>query len=246
MLEDALACWLLNARHLRNVPGRKTDVADAQWICQLVEHGLVRPSFVPPKPIRELRNLTRYRKAQVEERTREAQRLDKVLQDAGVKLSSVAGDVLGKSGRDVLAALAAGTRDPEVLAALRATVATQAADAQPAASTPSSPCSGPGLLGRAWNRVKAGAHQAGSALTRATRRVRQAASTAWGGLRLLQPFRAQILIALGVGAAAGVGAYCAGPYVAAGAGWLAGVLGALAVQAGVALRRLTAQANFSL
>src|SRR5436309_1963587 len=99
MLEDAVECWLLNARHLRNVPGRKTDVADAQWICQLVEHGLVRPSFVPPKPIRELRNLTRYRKAQVEERTREAQRLDKVLQDAGVKLSSVAGDILGKAGR---------------------------------------------------------------------------------------------------------------------------------------------------
>jgi transposase len=74
VLEDALACWLLNARHLRNVPGRKTDVQDAQWICQLVEHGLVRPSFVPPKPIRELRNLTRYRKAQVEERTRETQR----------------------------------------------------------------------------------------------------------------------------------------------------------------------------
>src|SRR5438128_704286 len=81
VLEDALECWLLNARHLRNVPGRKTDVADAAWICQLVEHGLVRPSFVPPKPIRELRNLTRYRKAQIEERTREAQRLDKVLQD---------------------------------------------------------------------------------------------------------------------------------------------------------------------
>jgi transposase len=62
LLEDALGCWLLNARHLRNVPGRKTDVADATWICQLVEHGMVRPSFVPPRPIRELRNLTRYRK----------------------------------------------------------------------------------------------------------------------------------------------------------------------------------------
>jgi transposase len=118
VLEDALGCWLLNARHLRNVPGRKTDVADAQWICQLVEHGLVRPSFVPPKPIRELRNLTRYRKAQIEERTREVQRLDKVLQDAGVKLSSVAGDILGRSGRDMLQALVAGTRDPAVLAEL--------------------------------------------------------------------------------------------------------------------------------
>src|SRR5439155_1490365 len=96
------------ARHLRNVPGRKTDVADAAWICQLVEHGLVRPSFVPPKPIRELRNLTRYRKAQIEERTREAQRLDKVLQDAGIKLSSVASDVLGVSARAMLRALVAG------------------------------------------------------------------------------------------------------------------------------------------
>ena len=75
MLEDDFECWLLNARHLKNVPGRKTDVQDAAWICQLVEHGLVRPSFVPPKEIRELRNLTRYRKAQIEERTREIQRL---------------------------------------------------------------------------------------------------------------------------------------------------------------------------
>lgn len=118
VLEDAVECWLLNARHLRQVPGRKTDVADAAWICQLVEHGLVQPSFVPPQPIRELRNLTRYRKAQIEERTREAQRLDKILQDAGIKLSSVASDVLGVSGRAMLRALLAGTRDPEVLAEL--------------------------------------------------------------------------------------------------------------------------------
>jgi len=118
LLEDAVECWLLNARHLRDVPGKKTDVKDAEWICQLVEHGLVRPSFVPPRPIRELRDLTRYRKAQVEERGREAQRLDKVLQDAGIKLSSVATDVLGASGRDMLAALVAGTRDPLVLAEL--------------------------------------------------------------------------------------------------------------------------------
>jgi hypothetical protein len=76
MLEDAMEVWLLNARHMRNIPGRKTDVSDASWICQLIEFGLVRPSFVPPKPIRELRNLTRYRKAQIEERNRETQRLD--------------------------------------------------------------------------------------------------------------------------------------------------------------------------
>jgi transposase len=118
LLEDAMECWVLNARHLRNVPGRKTDVADAEWIAQLVEHGLVRPSFVPPPPIRELRTLTRYRKTQIDERSREAQRLDKVLQDAGVKLSSVATDILGKSGRDMLDALVGGTRDPEVLAEL--------------------------------------------------------------------------------------------------------------------------------
>lgn len=118
VLEEELECWVLNARHLRNVPGRKTDVKDAEWICQLVEHGLVRPSFVPPKPIRELRNLTRYRKAQIEERNREAQRLDKILQDAGVKLSSVASDILGKSGRDMLQALVQGTRDPQILAEL--------------------------------------------------------------------------------------------------------------------------------
>jgi transposase len=118
MLEDAMEVWLLNARHMRNIPGRKTDVADASWICQLIEFGLVRPSFVPPAPIRELRNLTRYRKAQIEERARETQRLDKILQDAGVKLSSVASDILGRSGRDMLAALVAGTTDTEVLADL--------------------------------------------------------------------------------------------------------------------------------
>jgi transposase len=118
LLEDAMELWLLNARHMRNIPGRKTDVSDASWICQLIEFGLVRPSFVPPKPIRELRNLTRYRKAQIEERTRETQRLDKILQDAGVKLSSVASDLLGKSSRAMLDALVAGTTDTTVLADL--------------------------------------------------------------------------------------------------------------------------------
>jgi transposase len=118
MLEDDFECWLLNARHLKNVPGRKTDVKDAEWICQLVEHGLVRPSFVPPKQIRELRNLTRYRKAQIEERTREVQRLEKVLQDAGIKLSWVATRALGVSGRAMLDALTSGTTDPEILAQL--------------------------------------------------------------------------------------------------------------------------------
>jgi transposase len=93
-------------------------MADAAWIAKLVQHGLVRPSFVPPKPIRELRNLTRYRRAQIQERTREAQRLDKVLQDAGIKLSSVASDTLGVSGRAMLGALVAGSRDPDAMAEL--------------------------------------------------------------------------------------------------------------------------------
>lgn len=118
VLEEELECWLLNARHMHNVPGRKTDMADSDWICRLVRFGLVRPSFVPPKPIRELRNLTRYRRTRVEERTRETQRLDKVLQDAGVKLSSVASDIMGRSGRDMLHALVTGSRDPEILAEL--------------------------------------------------------------------------------------------------------------------------------
>jgi transposase len=118
LLEDHMECWLLNAQHLRNVPGRKTDVKDAEWICQMVEHGLVRASFVPPREIRELRDLTRYRKSQIEERTREVQRLEKTLQDAGIKLSSVASKVLGVSGRLMLDALISGTHDPEVLAEL--------------------------------------------------------------------------------------------------------------------------------
>jgi transposase len=118
VLEDDFECWLLNARHLKNVPGRKTDVKDAEWICQLVEYGLVRPSFVPPKEIRELRNLTRYRKRQIEERAEEVQRLEKVLQEAGIKLSSVATRVLGASGRAMIEALVSGTTDPEVLAEL--------------------------------------------------------------------------------------------------------------------------------
>jgi transposase len=118
VLEERVECWLLNARHVRNLPGRKTDMADAAWLCQLLEHGMVRPSFVPPHPIRELRDLTRYRTAQVQERTRELQRLDKVLQGAGIKLSSVASRTLGVSARLMLEALTRGTHDPEVLADL--------------------------------------------------------------------------------------------------------------------------------
>ena len=118
LLEDTFDCWLLNARHMHNVPGRKTDVADAAWIAQLVEHGLVRPSFVPPREIRELRNYTRYRKAQIAERSREVQRLQKALEDAGIKLASVATDVMGVSGRAMIEAIIDGTDDPVILADL--------------------------------------------------------------------------------------------------------------------------------
>ncbi|MDH6145747.1 transposase [Kitasatospora sp. GP30] len=118
VLEDAMECWLLNVRHMKTVPGRKTDVADSEWIAKLLEHGLVRPSFVPPQPIRELRDTTCYRTEIVRERTREIQRLEELLEDAGIKLSSVVSDIVGKSGRAMLEALIAGERDPLVLAGL--------------------------------------------------------------------------------------------------------------------------------
>lgn len=118
VLEDAFTCLLVNAAHMRNVPGRKTDVQDCVWITQLLEHGLLRGSFVPPAPIRELRDLTRYRKTLIQERVRETQRLQKVLEDAGIKLASVATDILGVSGRAMLEALVHGTTNPNVLAEL--------------------------------------------------------------------------------------------------------------------------------
>jgi transposase len=118
ILEDEFDCLLVNARHVKQVPGRKTDVSDAAWLCQLAEAGLLRASFVPPKPIRQLRNLTRYRKTQIQERAREVNRLHKALEDAGIKLDCVAADVMGKSGRDMLDALVAGETDPAVLAQL--------------------------------------------------------------------------------------------------------------------------------
>jgi len=118
ILEDEFECLLVNARHVKQVPGRKTDVSDAEWLCRLLEAGLLRASFVPPKPIRQLRNLTRYRKTQIQERQREVNRLHKALEDTGIKLDCVAADILGKSGRDMLDALVAGTTDPVVLAEL--------------------------------------------------------------------------------------------------------------------------------
>jgi transposase len=118
ILEDGFDCLLVNARHVKQVPGRKTDVSDAAWLCQLLEAGLLQRSFVPPKPIRALRNLTRYRKAQIGERQREANRLHKILEDTGIKLDCVASDILGASGRAMLDALVSGTTDPGVLAEL--------------------------------------------------------------------------------------------------------------------------------
>ena len=119
LLEDAgFELLLVNARHVKNLPGRKTDVADATWLAQLGAHGLVRGSFVPPEPIRALRDLTRARTAITRERSRETQRLEKLLEDAGIKLSAVASDILGVSGRAMLEALVAGQRDPAVLADL--------------------------------------------------------------------------------------------------------------------------------
>ncbi|WP_406069517.1 IS110 family transposase [Micromonospora sp. NBC_01638] len=119
LLEDAgFEVMLVNARHVKTLPGRKTDVADATWLAQLGAHGLVRGSFVPPEPIRQLRDLTRARTAITRERGREVQRLEKLLEDAGIKLSAVASDILGVSGRAMLEALIAGDRDPAALADL--------------------------------------------------------------------------------------------------------------------------------
>lgn len=119
LLEDAgFELMLVNARDAKGLPGRKTDVSDSAWLCQLTECGLLRASLVPPEPIRRLRDLTRYRTTTIRERNREAQRLEKVLEDACVKLSAVATDILGVSGRLMMQALIDGERDPQVLADL--------------------------------------------------------------------------------------------------------------------------------
>jgi transposase len=109
---------VVNAQHIRAVPGRKTDVRDAEWIADLLRHGLLRASYVPSRAERELRELVRYRKALIRERATESNRIQKVLEGANIKLASVASDVLGQSGRAMLDALSAGTTDPAALAAL--------------------------------------------------------------------------------------------------------------------------------
>jgi transposase len=119
VLEEAgFELMLVNARQVKILPGRKTDVCDAAWLAELLEHGLLRGSFVPPAPIRELRDLTRYRKRLIQAHASEGQRIQKTLEDAGIKLDSVATDILGASGRAMLTALIAGERDPQVLAGL--------------------------------------------------------------------------------------------------------------------------------
>jgi transposase len=118
LLEGSFELLLVNARHIKQVPGRKTDVKDCEWIADLLRHGLLRASFVPNRPQRELRELTRYRTTLIRERAAEANRLQKTLEGANIKLGSVATDVLGVSGRHMLAALVAGTSDPTSLAEL--------------------------------------------------------------------------------------------------------------------------------
>lgn len=116
--EDGHAVMLVNPQHIKAVPGRKTDVRDSKWLADLLRHGLLAPSFIPPAAIRELRELTRYRKALVRERTQEVNRLQKVLEAANIKLAAVATDILGVSGRHMLAALAGGEEDAATLADL--------------------------------------------------------------------------------------------------------------------------------
>jgi transposase len=118
LLEDRFAVLVVNAAHIKAVPGRKTDVRDAEWIADLLRHGLLRASFIPDRPQRELRELTRYRTTLIQERANEVNRLQKVLEGANIKLASVATDILGRSGRDMLVALVSGTSDAAALAQL--------------------------------------------------------------------------------------------------------------------------------
>ena len=116
LLEDEFGVMVVNAAHIKTVPGRKTDVKDAEWIAELLHHGLLKASFIPDRPQRELRELTRYRRSIIEERSREANRIQKLLEGANIKLGSVASDVLGVSGREMLEAIACGEEDPKALA----------------------------------------------------------------------------------------------------------------------------------
>jgi transposase len=118
ILETSLEVMLVNARHVKNVPGRKTDVKDSQWLAELLQHGLLRASFIPPKPQRDLRDLIRHRQNFVRERSNLVNRIQKVLEAANIKLASVATDVMGVSGRAILKAIIAGDKNPEQMAQL--------------------------------------------------------------------------------------------------------------------------------
>jgi transposase len=118
VLEESFTLVLANAGHIKNVPGRKTDVNDATWIADLLAHGLIRASFVPPRPVQEMRTLTRTRKQLVRERAMHVLRIHKVLEDANIKITSVISDIVGKTGRAMLKAIIAGETDPGTLAAL--------------------------------------------------------------------------------------------------------------------------------
>ncbi len=118
ILEAICTVILVNAQHIKAVPGRKTDVRDSEWLAELLRHGLLKASFIPPQPIRDLRDLVRYRKTLVYERSQEINRLHKLLETANVKLTSVVSDVMGKSGHAMIEALLAGQSDPEALAQL--------------------------------------------------------------------------------------------------------------------------------
>jgi transposase len=118
LLEEEFTVWVVNARHVKNVPGRKTDIKDAEWIADLLRHGLLSPSFIPDRVQRELRELVRYRRRLIQNRAQVVNRIQKVLEAANIKLDCVASDVMGASGRAMLRAMAAGEDDPEVLADL--------------------------------------------------------------------------------------------------------------------------------
>jgi transposase len=118
VLEDTFEVWLVNAQHVKHVSGRKTDVKDSEWLAELMLHGLLKPSFIPTKPQRALREMTRYRTTLVQERTRIVNRVQKLLEGANIKLASVATDIMGVSGRAMLAEIVAGQTDAELMANL--------------------------------------------------------------------------------------------------------------------------------
>ncbi len=118
ILEDSFEVWLVNAQHVKQVPGRKTDAKDSEWLAELMLHGMLRPSFIPPKPLRALRELTRYRTTLVQERVRVVNRVQKLLEGANIKLSSVVNDIMGVSARAMLAEIAAGQTDATLMAEL--------------------------------------------------------------------------------------------------------------------------------